>query len=423
MLRPIPACAILVAFLLACAAPDARPQAKTDAEGYEEVPMKFVPFTSGRPKEGYEFLPFTCPESLSSVHVATSGQDQRIPLPYGDQNGLKCATLETSLEIDLNNDGKVDTKAKGKDTQIPCKLIAKDGTSYDYMFRITRVETSGSTVDWLMQRSCYMEGSYDKTKIRVIDDDSNGIYGEFGRDAIAIGNSADHAAPLGPLCNINNKIYRLKLNATGTKLLLKPFEGETGKLDAVKSYATTAKLVWAVFKGKDSWFDCAVQGKDTEVVVPVDTYQLAMGRVYARPQGARIRSGSMKSVEVKKGEVAVVEWGAPVRINFSYAFEGRILKIEPGQIEAVGNGGETYWRFEPEDMTPQVMIRNKDTKKVVHKGNIILRADPRAYDPNWWMWRSEYSEQVKNEEGPFEVYMIEDQFGRLWPGQLVGDWH
>lgn len=395
---------------------------KVDAEGYTEVEMKYVAHRPGRSKEGYEFLPFTCPGSLDAAHWGGGGGAQMLPFPYGDQGGFKCTTLETSLEIDLNNDGKVDTKAKGKDTVIPCQLLSADGVKYDYCFRVTRVETGGADVDWIYQRSCYVEGTYDSVKIRVIDDNTDGIYGQFGRDAIAIGNDADHAAPLGPVVNIKNKLYRLKLNASGTRLGLKPFDGPTGRIDVVKGYATLGKLVWAVFRGGDSWFDCAVKGKDTEVVVPVGSYALEMGRVYGRPQGARIRNGSLSAVEVKADQVATLEWGGPVKLDFSYNFEGRILKIDPQQITAVGRGGEVYWRWEPEDLTPKVVIRNKASKKLVHKGTIILDADRRVYDPAWWMWRAAYSEQVKNEEGPFEVYLEEDQFGKLFPGVMVGDW-
>ncbi len=411
--------AVLIACLTLGVLP-ARAQDKPNAEGWFEVDMKFVPWTKGRSKEGYEHLPFTCPGSLSSGQESQSGQEQYLPI--GGSPGVRITTLETSMEIDANGDGKVDAKAKGKDSCIPLRLTDKDGGAYDYLVRITRVETSGSTIDWVFQRSCYTEGTFDKTKIRLIDDNSDGIYGQTGRDAIAIGNAADHAVPLGALVNINQKIYQIKVNASGSKIQLKPYEGETGKIDATKGYSTLGKLVWAVFKGKDSWFDCAVSSGDTAFVVPVGSYRLDMGRVYNRPQGARIKGGRMKEVEVRKDQTSQVEWGGPLKINFSYNFEGRILKIQPHQIEAEGKGGEVYWRFEPEDMTPRVHIRNKESKKVVHKGNIILRGDPRTYDPAWWMWRSEYSEQVKNEEGPFEVYLDEDQFGKLFPGLIIGDW-
>ncbi len=51
-----------------------------------------------------------------------------------------------------------------------------------------------------------------------------------------------------------------------------------------------------------------------------------------------------------------------------------------------------------------------------------LFGDHRVYHPAWWMWRDEYSEQVKNEAGPFQVYLEEDQFTKLWKDFLVGDW-
>lgn len=421
-------------------------------DGWTEVPLKFVPVTAGRSKEGYEHLPFVCPLSLEPRDIEQRGSEQWLGLQMKGQPGVRVVTLETSLEIDANADGKIDAKAKGKDSCIPLKLTAEDGSAFDYLVRITRCELRGSNVQWVYQRSCVMEGSFDKTKIRLIDDDTDGVYGELGQDAIAIGNAADHAAPLGSVVNVNGKLYHAKVDANGAKLRLKPYEGATGWLDASSGYQPAGKLVWAVFQGGGSWFDAAVRSGDTKVLVPVGRYRLTTGRVYSRPQGARIQAGDMADIEVKVGEASRLEWGGPVKLEFEYAFEGRTIKVAPnfmgacsaapagGQymmqsgsgaptmapggdmVRAQGRAGERYWRFEPEDLTPKVHIRQQATKKIVHRGNMILHADPRIYHPAWWMWRDEYSEQVKNAEGPFEVYMEEDQFTKLWPGFLVGDW-
>ncbi len=416
-----------------------------DEIGWVEVEMKYVPWKANRSKEGYEHLPMTCPRSLAPGGFVQQGQQQFMPISgVGSAGrGIPVTTLETSVEMDTDADGKVDAKAKGKDSCVQFRLKSDDGTAYDYMARITRCEITSSSVQWVYQRSCFMEGTFDKTRIRLIDDDNDGVYGRAGQDAIAIGNSADHAVPVGPVVSVNDKVYHLRVHPSGTRLSLKAYEGPTGRLDATSKYQSNGKLVWAAFRAGESWFDAATAGKGG-LLVPAGTYRFQMGRIYSRPQGARIKAGKMDPVEVPANETAVVAWGGPLTAQFQYGFEGRILKIAPNgpacgmaggdvaanggcpfgadPISVEGKGGEVYWRFEPEDFTPKVVIRRKDNKKPVHKGNCILRADHRTYHPAWWMWRNEYSEQVKNEEGPFEAMLEEDQFGKLFPGLITSEW-
>ncbi len=444
----------LAVALFAGRGPSAAAEPQTDPEGYVAVDLKFVPWKQPRSKEGHEHLPFTCPRSLEGVdEVQDASGQQYLPLQFRGHPGVRVVSLETSLELDLDNDGRIDAKAKGRESCIPTTLVAADGAPVPYLLRVTRVEISGSSVDWVYQRSCFMEGVFDRTRICLIDDDSNGIYGEVGRDAIAIGNQADHAVPLGKMVHINGRIYHVKVEATGARMWLKPYEGETGRIDASGGYQAVGKLAWAVFRSGDSWFDCAGRSGEAAVSVPVGTYEFEMGRVVNRPQGARIRKGRMPSVQVRRDETTRLAWGGPVTIRFDYQFQGRVLAIGPNrmgmqmvaqgmapanvrsrvvgmvahegggdEVEAEGRAGEVYWRFEPEDMTPKVMIRKKDSKKIVHRGTIILQPDPRRYHPGWAMWRNEYSEQVKNEQGPFEVRLEEDQFTKLFREFMVGDW-
>lgn len=311
-------------------------------DGWVEVNLKHVPWRAGRSKEGYEHLPFTTPRSLEPGTPVTQGQQQFLPIAGEGGAGVRVTTLETSMELDLDGNGKPEAKAKGKDSCLALALKSQDGTPYDYTFRVTRVEISATSVEWIYQRSCFMEGTFEKTKIRLIDDDSDGVYGEMGRDAIAIGNDADHAVPLGPVVNVGGKLYSIRVHPSGTRLSLKPYEGPVGTLDAVSKYQSAGKLVWAVFRCGDQWFDAAPSDGRNTVLVPAGTYRFEMGRIYNRPQGARIRAGKMAPVDVRAGETATVEWGGPPVARFQYAFEGRILKIGPNGPSWGWSAG-TWW--------------------------------------------------------------------------------
>lgn len=300
--------------------------------------------------------------------VTKKGDNQVLPLPVKDHDGVAVKAEEFAIEVDGNHDGKMDERVKTDGATSLVTLVYADGTVAPYNVRFQKGRGT-----WSWQRSGYWQASINKVPVSVIDNNNNGRYDENAEDAIIVGAST-FATPLSDVVNIGGTLYRIKIVETGKTVWVKEYEGETGKLDARSGHKSLGGLGSAVFQKGQTWIDVA-SAKDKAVVVPVGKYDFFGGEVHAVSggQAAMMRKGNMASVEVKKDETTKLAWGMALKIDFDFTVANKKVEVTVASCHVYGtNLGEEYYNFVPPAFTPVVTVWNSQTGEKAGTGSMSL---------------------------------------------------
>jgi hypothetical protein len=254
----------------------------------------------------------------------------------------------------------VDTKVKGVAGAVTLRGAKKDGGKLSYAVRI---EKKGTTYGFAP--GGYVSGLVMGAEIRVIDQNKNGVYNDYGQDAMTVGRSTA-ASFLSRVVSIDGKLYDFTVNAEGTEATVAPYAGEIGRLDFDAGFKCFGDLRSAVVTGKDG-VSFNVAGVKGGLAVPTGEYSLVYGLAAKGTESVKIRGGSMKPVTVAASEVASPGWGAPLEVDFSYTLADTKLTVPPALIFH-GSAGEEYYDFKPDGQSPKILVIDPAAKEVVLEG-------------------------------------------------------
>ena len=153
----------------------------------------------------------------------------------GDARLFKAGLEGTNLLLDLDGDGATDVRIDGDEGS--ALLRTEDG--FRYALRLKRGPNG-----WGYAASGVMTGKFGDTKISVIDQDNDGVYGEVGEDAILVGRGKI-ATWLGETLVLNGELHALELGADGQVLSLKPYEGAAGTMSVIDGFNGEGKILSA----------------------------------------------------------------------------------------------------------------------------------------------------------------------------------
>lgn len=209
--------------------------------------------------------------------------------------------------------------------------------------------------------ACYLKGTVLGEELKIFDDNSSGRFGDpkevkdglttwapqySSNDAMMFGKQKV-AGPWTEFLEVDGEFYRLKLNPDDYTVVTRKLSVDTGtvKLQANKVKPSVV-IIEEISELKGAYF---LLDPKKPTTVPVGRYKLSYGV---------IREGSGKnedtceifppesgSIEVKKGEEAVLEIGAPFNFDFQMKAAGSTLKIIGKSVVIRGVGGEMYTRF------------------------------------------------------------------------------
>lgn len=266
---------------------------------------------------------------------------------------------DNKLMLDVDGDGRCETPHPRE--HFALKALRPDGTSGPYHFRLRRIDK-----DYLFTRACMAVGKIGKTKVAFIDENNNSTFNDDQQDAIIIG-KRPAAQLLSAVINVDNELYHVRVNASGTQGLYKAYEGPQGTLDLVGEYKGKTRPLYVMLRQGGVIMDAA--RKDT--VVPHGTWNLFDGMVgRSVHQSATIQAGTLKPLVVKEGETTSLAWGMPGKITFTCTKVGNKLTIHTSSIQIWGQAGEQYTNFKPKKFTPDAQVVDTRTGKQIYRGNM-----------------------------------------------------
>ena len=241
------------------------------------------------------------------------------------------------------------------------------------------------------------------TGIAIIDFNKNNKFDDIGEDVVVFGNSL-YGLPLSKIINIKNKLYCFKLDTVNYKAFLKPYDGDTGRVDMVSKYKSIVPLDLIILSsGNGDYFDVA---RNKSYLLPCGTYSLYLAYIVnGKSMHAVIRNGNMSKIEVKKSDtdndIAVVSWGGPLRLDYAYTFfippeldrknngtnkkvsnsssNGKLLPwylgIKYSSLKVTGSANEEYINFSP-FLTSAVEVKDIRGKNAFPSANCGLKVTP-----------------------------------------------
>lgn len=226
-------------------------------------------------------------------------------------------------------------------------------------------------------------------KITLIDFDENNAFDDVGTDVMIFGDSK-YGIPYSKMFNINNKLYEVKIvsNPKEHKIGLKPYEGESAKLDLVSKFTGLLPFNMIVITdGTGRYFDVA---NNKSFIVPCGLYTIYLGHFSDRGMQVVVKGDRMNKIEVKKESDAPItfKWGPALKVDFGIdigeppkpepvlgkdgkpvnapqpAKEQQLqLKIPYDSLKIFGCANEEYFNFYPQ-ITFGVEVKDANNKKV-----------------------------------------------------------
>jgi hypothetical protein len=283
----------------------------------------------------------------------------KIPIAHANGDGFAVEVDGMALSVDTNGDGKGDVKAKGTAGLVTLKASTADGKPLVYTLRL--VNAAGA---WSFAASGAMVGTFQGETLRVIDQNNNGRYNDYGQDALITG-KGDAAAFLSKVVSIGGALYNVDVNETGDELTVTPFEGKAGTLDVVSKYVTKGKLAAAVVRSTDGTSSFELSTAKGGLAVPEGKYEIVAGLVTMGKESVRIKTGKAKPVTVHADQQAVVEWGGPLTADFTYVRDGEKVTFAPTSLWFYGKHGEEYTQWIPDGAPPKFVISDAKTGKEI----------------------------------------------------------
>ncbi len=281
------------------------------------------------------------------------------------EGGYSFVTEKTGiakLEIDTNDDGKLDQKVKGVKGFLTLTSKDRDGDKYKYSIRLRNTGRA-----WQWTSSGVMTGKVRGTQVQLVDQNGNGRFDDIGKDAILIGR--DKAASY--LCktvNLGGQLFDIEVNEDGSQIESTPYVGETARIEVHDEWEGAGGLTAAIFNSKDKQVSFnAAAAKKGGLLVPAGEYRLASGYAEKGSESARIRGGRMPAVELAANTTETIKWGGPVTMEFNARQRDDKVTVS-ADVKFFGNAGEEYHSFHPDTKSPKILIRDKSNRKLLLSG-------------------------------------------------------
>lgn len=284
-----------------------------------------------------------------------------VPVPHAGGSGFDTAIDGAALAVDTTGDGRVDDKIRGVGGFALLRSKSDEGRPFAYAVRF---KNEGG---WKYASSGVMLGRVHGVPVQLIDLNNNGIWNEYGTDAMVVGRSRS-ASYLSRVVNLRGELYEFEVTENGHKATTKPYEGATGSLNlraGFKSYGQLKSAVVANTAG-DISFELARARRGMEV--PTGEYVLVGGMAAKGGESARIRQGHMSPIVVKEEEESKLEWGAQVTAEFDFNHSGENITISPSSLSFYGAAGEEYYGWVPDGASPKFIVLDKESGAEVTTG-------------------------------------------------------
>ncbi|MFQ5654248.1 MAG: hypothetical protein ACE5GW_05915 [Planctomycetota bacterium] len=263
----------------------------------------------------------------------------------------------TALAIDSDGDGKLDVRAEGKDALITLRGRSGSGVERPYAVRLVNRE------GWRFAASGVMSGRLHGTRFRLIDQNNNGSYVDYGEDAMIVGRG-NIACFLSRVVNVRGKLLDISVARDGSTIRATSHRGESGTL-TLGPCKTKGKVLAAIIRSEDGRCSFNVARTSRGLRVPVGSYLLHGGEIGLGENRVKFRAGRSKAITVGAGEKKEVRWGGPVSAEFAYKREGDELHLSPKQVWYFGQAGEEYYHWFPIGKSPKFTIANLMTGREI----------------------------------------------------------
>ena len=280
-------------------------------------------------------------------------------LPLPTTTPITTDPKATKMGLDWNGDGKADYWAKGMSALMPLVLKYADGKKARYAIYMTH-----RGAKWSFRVGGCRIGSFKGTRITLVDLDSDGYYDGQGADGMIVGRDR-YVAYLSSVLSIRGKLYECKVNRSGSELKVRPWKGESGKLDMLSGYRGISRVGAAILTNGTTSFNAARKN----LVLPVGTYNVKWGHVTKGSKQAYFRNGG--SITVEAGKTTRHKWGYPFEVDFNVSRTGEKITVRPNSVTIKGQGGEEYYSFVPA-YTPKVKVRSPQSFKLLNSGTVTL---------------------------------------------------
>lgn len=277
-----------------------------------------------------------------------------IPIAHAGGSGFHAEIDGTALAVDTNADGKLDTKAKGAKAYLI--LQGKNASGHDFTYAVRMVNEGG----WKYASSTVMAGRVKGVDVRLIDQDNNGRFDDFGKDAMIVGNG-DAASYLSRVVNLGGSLYSIEVSADGAQVTATPYEGDAGTLNLRDGFTTQGTLGSAVVNSTSGDYSFNLADAKQGMLVPAGEYAIEYGTVTSGAETVRIRPGKMKPLAVTKDATAAPKWGGPIKAEFTYTHENGVLTIKPENLFFFGQAGEQYYDWKPDGQPPTFVVKDAKT--------------------------------------------------------------
>jgi len=280
-----------------------------------------------------------------------------IPIAHDGEEGFFVNSEEFCLGVDTDGNGSFDQEVKGQGGFLTLKGRDAAGEKLEYAVRI-RSYGSG----WEFASSGMVRGKVRGVSVSILDQNNNGRWNDVGVDAMFLGD-AEAASFLSEVVNLKGELYEMEVTADGHSAVTRPYTGERATLNLAASFDAEGELVTAVMRSSDKRYSFDFAGKKSGLDVPAGAYVLehAYGRKGA--ETVRGRAGRMKAVHLDPGENHVLEWGAPVSCEFTYA-ENAADEITVQIPTFYGAAGEEWYEFQPDAKSPKIHVLDEKGKEV-----------------------------------------------------------
>ncbi|MDP6425261.1 MAG: hypothetical protein QGG14_10990 [Planctomycetota bacterium] len=248
----------------------------------------------------------------------------------------------TSLRLDTDADGEVDTTIDKKGGVV---LLTHGKERLALRLR--------SAPDWSYAPASVKVGEIEGKRVRLIDQNNNGRFDDFGADAMVIGRGKA-ASFLSKVVRVDSKLFEIGVSSNGGQLTYKPYEGPTSQIDF--KVLSKGKILAAVLKSTNGDFSFDVSNVKKAITIPTASYRIHSGLLSFGGNKVSVRSGSAKAVALTANASAEIRLGGPARVEFAYETKGGKYHFAPDRIWYFGRAGEEYYNWQPLGKSPLITI-------------------------------------------------------------------
>jgi hypothetical protein len=280
-----------------------------------------------------------------------------IPIAHDGEEGFLVVAEEYNLAVDTDGNGKCDEDVKGQGGFLTLSGHDAAGERLQYAVRI-RAGGSG----WEYACSGVARGKVRGVEVSIVDQNNNGRWNDVGEDAMFLGKAAG-ACFLSQVVNLKGELYEMEVSADGRSAVTRPYAGPRATLNLAASFDAQGELITAVMRSSDERYSFEFAGEKHGLAVPTGSYVLenAFGRKGA--ETVRGRAGRMKAVFLEEGENHLLQWGAPVSLEFTYAANSAD-QITVQIPTFYGAAGEEWYGFQPDAKSPKIYVLDEKGKEL-----------------------------------------------------------